>query len=124
MHAVRLIRSVSVGACFRQPERPHTKQQRTLGRPVARRPGAIFLAGENHHRHFFPKVLFGSLEDGGFLAGRQVAGEGALLLGDQLVLQMGIAERSAHQHLVIAATRAVVIETADKTYHPPTALAS
>ena len=67
--------------------RPHAQQPRSLGRPVARRAGAVFLAGQHEQRHAFFLVLHRGVEDRHLLAVGQVPGDAALGAGRQLVLE-------------------------------------
>ena len=43
--------------------RAHAEQDGALGRPVARRAGAVFLAGEHHQRHVLGLVAHGGVVD-------------------------------------------------------------
>ena len=42
---------------------PHAEQRRALRRPVARRPGAVLLAGQDHQRHALGRVALGGVVD-------------------------------------------------------------
>ena len=88
----------------------HAQQQRALGRPVARRAGAVFLAGDHHQRNALGAVLLGGIEDGHLLAVGQVAGVRAFALGHELVAQADVGEGAAHHDFVVAAARAVGVE--------------
>ena len=86
------------------------EQDRALGRPVARRAGAVFLAGEYHQRHVVGLVAHGRVVDRHALLVRIVNGDAALDARHHLVLDADIGERAAHHDLVIAAPRAVLVE--------------
>ena len=82
-----------------------------LGRPVARRAGAVLLAGQHDQRDARGDVVLRGLEDAGDLAaGGEVAGDAALGAGRELVAQADVGERAADHDLVVAAARAVGVE--------------
>ena len=87
------------------------EQRGALGRPVARRAGAVLLARQHDERRALLEVVLGGLEDGRLLAVLgEVAGEAALGARRQLVAQPDVGERAADHHLVVAAARAVGVE--------------
>ena len=92
--------------------RAHAQQDRALGRPVARRAGAVFLAGEDHQRRAVvldrpsPRRRSPSARRSGHVV------KPPSTPGDHLVLDADIGEGAAHHHFVIAAARAVGVEVA------------
>src|ERR1700674_5495078 len=56
----------------------HAEQQRTLGRPIARRTGAVLLTRDHDQRHAFLAVAFAGLENRGLLAVGQMERQAAL----------------------------------------------
>src|SRR5512132_2988236 len=92
-----------------------TKEPRTLGSPIARRAGPVFLAGKDHERYALARVSHRSVVNGKTLAFRPLDGpstldDGTRLVLHNLVLDTNIGERAAYHHLVIAAPCAVLIE--------------
>ena len=97
----------------------HAEQVRALGRPVARRAGAVFLAGENDERNALVLVAHGGVVDEHPLARGMVDGVAALdhvaaLVLHHLVLDADIGEGAAHHDFVVAAPRAVLVEVGDR----------
>ena len=90
----------------------HAEQVRALGGPVARRAGAVLLAGEQDQRHALLAVALGRVEDRHLLAVGEVRGPRALAARDEQVAQADVGEGAAHHHLVVAAARAVGVEEA------------
>jgi hypothetical protein len=86
------------------------EQLGSLGGPVARGAGAVFLAGENDERHAALGVLHAGVEDGHLLAFGQQARDAAFGAGRELVAQAHVGEGAAHHDFVIAAARAVAVE--------------
>ncbi len=70
------------------------EQQRALGRPVARRAGAVLLADERHERHVLGRVALGGVEDRERIARGQVRRVAALLAARERVAQADVAERA------------------------------
>ena len=91
-------------------DHPHAEQRRSLGRPVARRPGAVLAAGDDRGPDPFVGVAHRRVEDEPFLAVGQVDRVRAFLPLDQPVAQADVGERAADHHLVMAAPRAVRVE--------------
>jgi hypothetical protein len=88
-----------------------TPSSGALGRPVARGPRAVLLAGEDDERDAGLLVGLGRVVDRRLLAtGEEVAGEATLDAVEQEVLQADVGEGAADHHLVVAATRAVGVE--------------
>src|SRR5829696_2906598 len=90
---------------------PHPEQERTLRRPVARRTGPVFLAGQDDKRHVFLAVSQTRLVDRGLFPIGEVEGVAALFV-HELVAQPDVAERAAYHNLVVAAPGAVGVEVA------------
>ncbi len=94
----------------------HAEQLRALGRPVAARPGAVFLAAEDDRRRAFGHVAHRRVVDEHFLAGRLKQRDAAFfprtvgLRRNHQVLDADIGERAAHHHVVVTAARPVRIE--------------
>jgi hypothetical protein len=95
--------------------RPHAEQARSLGRPVARRAGAVLLAGDDDGRR--PALDVGSSPPRRpSSAGRRAAcsrlpGRRPVGIGRQhQVANAHIGESAAHHHLVVAAACAVGVE--------------
>ena len=91
--------------------RPHAEQLRALGRPVARRAGAVLLAGEHDQR----RALLGVLASPRRRSSSprrpgMMPRHAALGARRELVAQADVGERAAHHHLVVAAARAVGVE--------------
>ena len=86
------------------------EQVRPLRGPVARRAGAVLLAGQHDRRRALGEVALGRGEDRHLLAVGQVRRPRALRAGHELVAQAHVRERAAHHHLVVAAPRAVRVE--------------
>src|SRR5690606_4640855 len=85
-----------------------------LGRPVARRTGAVFLAGEHHQRRALRLVLHGRVVDRHLAAvvraGAVEQGVAAFLAAQHQVLDADVGEGAAHHDVVVAAARAVAVE--------------
>ena len=87
------------------------EQRGALGRPVARRAGAVLLARQDDQRGARGDVVLGRLEDARHLAvGGEVARHATLGAGGQLVAQPDVGEGAADHDLVVAAARAVGVE--------------
>ncbi len=82
----------------------HAEQLGPLGGPVARRTGAVFLAGKNNQRNAALGVLHAGVEDRHLLAFGQQARDAAFRSRRELVAQAHIGKGAAHHHLVIAAS--------------------
>ncbi|MBG9885618.1 hypothetical protein ABE10_03255, partial [Bacillus toyonensis] len=99
-------------------DRLHPEEVRALGRPVARRAGAVLLAAEDHQRGALRLVVLRGVVDVGLRSAGlgEVPREAALdLLAavdrlDEGVLQPDVRERAADHDLVVPATRAVGVE--------------
>ncbi|GBF30567.1 hypothetical protein MnTg04_00508 [bacterium MnTg04] len=90
--------------------RLHAEQFGSLGRPVARGAGTVFLAGNDQQRSPFVTVTHGGFVDGQLFAAGLMAGPAALGTGSQLVSQADIGKGAAHHHFVVTAPRPVGIE--------------
>src|SRR5262249_35008975 len=90
--------------------RPDAEEPRALRRPVARGASAIFLPREDHERHALARVADRRVVYRQMLAGRIVHGDAAFDALYHHVLDAVVGERPAHNHLVIAARRAVGVE--------------
>ena len=93
----------------------HAEELRALGRPVARRAGAVFAPREHDERNLLRLIAHRRVIDRQTLAGglhdRQAALDHvARLVLHHLVLDADIGERAAHHHFVIAAAGAVLVE--------------
>jgi len=88
--------------------RAHAQQQRALGRPVAARSGAVFLAADHHQRRAVPLVPHRRVIDRHQFA--LVAGHATLDALHHLVTDADIGKGAAHHHLVIAAAAAIGVE--------------
>ena len=86
------------------------EQHGALRRPVARRPGAVFLARQDHQRRAGLLVPHRCVVDRQLFAGRDVHGDSALGAGSQQVAQADVGEGATHHHLVVAAARTVGVE--------------
>src|SRR5207248_3805391 len=89
--------------------RADAEQQRSLRRPVARRPRAVLLARDDDEWHALGPVALRRVEDRRFLTGREVTRPVALPL-DKLVAQPDVAERASCHHLMVATPRAEAVE--------------
>src|SRR5713101_10020629 len=89
--------------------RAHSQQERTLRRPVARRPGPVLLAGDHDQGHALRAISLRSFVDGELIAAGEVPRPVTLPL-DELVAQPDVAKRAAHHHLMVAAPRPVAVE--------------
>ena len=89
------------------------EQRRALGRPVARRAGAVLLAGQHDQRDAGGEVVLARpRRSSSPRRSGEVAGEAALGARRELVAQPDVGERAADHHLVVAAARAVGVEVA------------
>ena len=91
----------------------HAEQARAFGGPIARRSGAVRIAGENDERDGFFGVAHGGVENRQRLAVGVMDGEAAFAPAGHFVFDADIGEGAAHHHFVVAAPRAVGIEIAD-----------
>src|SRR5688572_10972803 len=87
-----------------------TEEQRALGRPVARRPGAVLAARDHDAGHALRAVATGDVVDEALLAVRQVDRVRTLALAGERVPEADVAEGSADEHLVVPSPRAVRVE--------------
>ena len=93
--------------------RPYAEQTGALGRPVARRAGAVLLTAQDYQRNVLRRIVLRGVVDErlraaglGEVAG-VAAGDPALNDGvEKLVAQPDVGERAADHHLVVAASRA------------------
>src|SRR6185437_2106685 len=81
-----------------------------FGRPVARGAGAVLLAGDQDLRRVLLLVAHRRIVDRHGLVGAIVVGEATLDARHHLVLEANVGEGATHHHLVIAASRAVLVE--------------
>ncbi|MND89956.1 hypothetical protein D3C80_820310 [compost metagenome] len=86
------------------------QQAGALGRPVARRAGAVFLAGEDDQGTAFRLVAHGRVIDRHGVARREVLGDAALDVRGDLVADADVGEGAAHHDFVVAAAGAVAVE--------------
>ncbi len=86
------------------------EEVRPFRSPVARRAGAVLLAGEHDQRRSLGQVALRRLVDRRLLARGQVDSPCALALGHELVPEADVGERAAHHHLVVPAAGAVGVE--------------
>ncbi len=91
-------------------DRAHPEQHRALGGPVARRAGAVFLAGEDDERNVVGFVLHRRVVHRHLLLRRVVDGDAAFDARHHLVLDADVGEGAAHHDLMVAAARAVLVE--------------
>ena len=91
-------------------DRAHAEEARTLGRPVAGRARAVFLAGEHDQRPTLGLVLHGRIVDRHHLFGGEVLGHPALDLRGDAVADADIGKGAAHHHFVVAAPGSVAVE--------------
>ena len=91
---------------------PDAEQRRALGRPVARRAGAVLLAGQDDQRGARPRRSAARRRRSTSTSPPAVKspGDAALGAGRQLVAQPDVGERAADHHLVVAAAGAVGVE--------------
>ena len=82
----------------------NAEKLRSLGRPVARRTGAVLLAGKNDQRHVALGVLHAGVEDRHLLAFGQEARDAAFGSRRELVAKAHIGKGSADHDFVVAAT--------------------
>src|SRR4030095_9459401 len=73
----------------------NSQQFRPLGRPVARRPGAVFFAGENDEWYARFAIFHRSVVDTHLLPARLISGPAALRARSKLVLESNICEGAA-----------------------------
>ena len=83
--------------------RAHAQQHGALRRPVARRAGAVLLAGQHDQRYARLGVGDRRVVDRGLPARQVVDREAALDARYELVAQPDVRERAADHHLVVAA---------------------
>src|SRR5690606_18857628 len=88
----------------------HAQQAGALGRPVARRAGAVFLAGEDDQRTAFRLIAHGRVVDRHRLFRGEVLGDAALDVGGDAVADADVGEGAAHHDFVVAAAGAVAVE--------------
>ena len=88
------------------------RSKRTLGRPVARRAGAVLLARNHDERSAVGLVLHRRVEDARLLVGRQVARDASLGARRQEIAKPNVRKCAAHHDLVVAAAAAVAVEVA------------
>ncbi len=88
----------------------HSQKQGALRGPVARRTGAVLLAGHHDQRNLEPLILHCGLEDRHRLAALAHGSPATLRARRELVPQADVRERAAHHHLVVPAARAVRVE--------------
>src|SRR4051812_2910264 len=88
--------------------RTHAEQVGTLGRPVARRAGAVLLARDDDERHAVRLEAHRRIIDRHCLA--MVMRHAAFHAGYHLIPDADIGEGAAHHHVMVAATRAVAVE--------------
>src|SRR3546814_4436035 len=83
----------------------NTQQRSALGRPVARRPRAVFLAGQDHQRDAGLEVVDRRVVDAAYrrISLREIAGEAAFGARRQLVTQADVGESATDHHLVVDA---------------------
>ena len=81
-----------------------------FGRPVARRSGAVLLAGDDQERNALGRIAHRRVIEELLLAVGQVQRVGAFLALHERVAQSDVAERAAHHDLVVAAPSAVRVE--------------
>ena len=93
------------------------QQLRALGRPVARRAGAVLFAAEDHGRHALgrctssPRRRSTSVRRRGWNSVMPPSSREPSALGrDHQVLDAHVGEGAAHHHFVVAAARAVGVE--------------
>ena len=86
------------------------EQAGALGRPVARRAGAVFLAREHDQRPALGLVAHGRVIDGHRVLRREVFGHAALDVRRDLVADADVGEGAAHHDFVVAAAGAVAVE--------------
>src|SRR5690606_5480659 len=86
------------------------QQAGALGRPVARRAGAVFLAGEDDQRTAFRLVTHGRVVDRHRVFRGEVLGDAALDVGGDAVADADVGEGAAHHDFVVAAAGAVAVE--------------
>ena len=83
----------------------HPQQHGTLGRPVPRRAGAVFLSRHHDQGHLFFRVARGGVEDGHLLTRGHVPGDAASGAGGHFIGEPDISEGAAHHNLVVATPR-------------------
>ena len=108
--------------------RANSQQLRSLGSPVATRPGAVLLARKNDGIGALRQIQHGGVVDRHFLdwgvTGRAKQRHAAFLAGtidarrDHEVLDAHVGKSASHHHLVVAAARAIAIEV--RLHHPVT----
>ena len=91
-------------------DRAHAQEPQALGRPIARRAGAVCRAGDDDERDAFCRIAHCGFKDRHDRAVGHVPGKTAFLPRDHLVAQADIAEGPAYHDLVINAARAVGIK--------------
>src|SRR5277367_6634485 len=88
----------------------YSQQPRTLGCPVARGAGAVFLSGKNHERSLTLGILFAGVEDAHLLAFGKQAGYAAFGSRSEFVAQPNVGECPADHDFMVAATRAIGVK--------------
>ena len=88
--------------------RAHAQQVRALGRPVARGPCPVFLAGDQDHRYLLGAVALSRVEYRHLRAVRLVQRRAALNVRCHLIFQTRVGKSAAHHHIMVEAARAVV----------------
>src|SRR5437870_6243612 len=89
--------------------RAHAHKVWPLRSPVARAPGAVLLAREQHERHALLLVAHRRVVDRHLVARGEVPRPPALALHEQ-VAQADVRERAADEDLMVPAARAVLVE--------------
>src|SRR3989454_1416721 len=92
----------------------HSKQTRSFRGPIARRTGAVFLAGDDDERHFRFLIFHRGVVDAHLFAIRLIDGDTAFFSGHHQVLDAHVRKGAAHHHLMVAATRTVAVEIANR----------
>jgi hypothetical protein len=87
-----------------------TPAGRAFGRPIAAAARAVVGAGQHDARDTLRAIVRGSVEDRHELALGKLQREAAFDVGREPVAQPDVGERSAHHHVMIAATADVRVE--------------
>src|SRR2546426_638412 len=92
----------------------HSQQTRSFRRPITRRPGAVFLTCEHHEWHALALILHRRVINAHTLRwglrARSVKSNAAFRSRYHEILDANVRERSAHHHLMVAASRAVAVK--------------
>src|ERR1700730_8511935 len=90
--------------------RANPQQGRSLGGPVTRGAGAVFLAGEYDKRNVLALISHRGVVNRQLIARRIMDRDAALDAWNHLIFDADVSESAPHHHFVVAASGPVLIE--------------